>query len=131
LTKSSSAGATGDNSTSTGVDARLASVLCYAGWWVTGLVFLFAERRNQEVRFHAAQSLVVFGVLSAGLFLCGGASAVAFFVAVPTFPLLQAIGNALWFGAVLLWLFLLVKTWRGETWRVPVAGDLAAKIASR
>jgi uncharacterized membrane protein len=105
--------------------------LCYAGWWVTGLVFLFAERRNQEVRFHAAQSLVVFGVLSAGLFLCGGASAVAFFVAVPTFPLLQAIGNALWFGAVLLWLFLLVKTWRGETWRVPVAGDLAAKIASR
>jgi uncharacterized membrane protein len=113
------------------VDARLASVLCYAGWWVTGLVFLFAERRNQAVRFHAAQSLVVFGVLSAGLFLCGGASAVAFFVAVPTFPLLQAIGNALWFGAVLVWLFLLVKTWRGETCRVPVAGDLALKIASR
>ena len=31
--------------TSTGVDARLSSVLCYAGWWVTGIVFLFAERR--------------------------------------------------------------------------------------
>jgi uncharacterized membrane protein len=116
-------------STSTGVDARLASVLCYAGWWVTGLVFLFAERRNATVRFHAAQSLIVFGVLSAVLFLCGGASAVAFFVAVPTFQLLQAIGNAIWFGAVLLWLFLLVKTWRGETWRVPVAGDLAMKLS--
>jgi uncharacterized membrane protein len=117
--------------TSTGVDARLASVLCYAGWWVTGLVFLFAERQNAEVRFHAAQSLIVFGVLSAALFLCGGASAVAFFVAASTFQLLQAIGNAIWVGAVLLWLFLLVKTWRGETWRVPVAGDLAMKIASR
>lgn len=116
-------------STSTGVDARLASVLCYAGWWVTGLVFLFAERRNMTVRFHAAQSLIVFGVLSVALFLCGGASAIAFFVAVPTFQLLQAIGNALWLGAVLLWLFQLVKTWRGETWRVPVAGDLAMKIA--
>ena len=126
-----SADATGDKSTSTGVDARLASVLCYAGWWVTGLVFLFAERRDATVRFHAAQSLIVFGVLSVALFLCGGASAVAFVVAAQTFQMLQAIGNALWFGAVVLWLFLLVKTWRGETWRVPVAGDLALKIASR
>ena len=118
-------------STSTGVDARLASVLCYAGWWVTGLVFLFAERRDMSVRFHAAQSLIVFGALSVALFLCGGASAVAFFVAVPTFQLLQAIGNALWLGAVLLWLFLLVKTWRGETWRVPIAGDLASRLAGK
>ena len=118
-----------NKTTSTGVDARLSSMLCYAGWWVTGLVFLFAERRHAEVRFHAAQSLIVFGALSAALFLCGGVSAVAFFVAAPTFQLLQAIGNAIWFVAVLLWLFLLMKTWRGETWRVPLAGDLATKIA--
>ena len=118
-------------STSTGVDARLASVLCYAGWWVTGLVFLFAERRNQEVRFHAAQSLIVFGALSAALFLCGGVSAVAFMVAVPSFQLLQAVGNALWLAAVLLWLVLMLKTWRGETLRVPGASDLARKIAGR
>ena len=121
--------AAGEKPTSTGLDARLASMLCYAGWWVTGLVFLFAERRHAAVRFHAAQSLVVFGVISVALLLCGGASAVAFFVAAPTFQMLQAIGNLIWFGAVLLWLFLLVKAWRGETWRVPVAGDLAAKIA--
>lgn len=117
------------DSTSTGVDARLASVLCYAGWWVTGLVFLFAERRDANVRFHAAQSVVVFGAVSVVLFLCGGASAIAFFVAAQTFQMMQAIGNALWFGAVLLWLFLLVKTWRGETWRVPVAADLATRLA--
>ena len=115
--------------TSTGVDARLSAMLCYAGWWVTGLVFLFAERRHAEVRFHAAQSLIVFGTLSVALFLCGGASAVAFFVALPTFQMLQALGNAIWLAAVLLWLFLLLKTWRGETWRVPIAGELALKIA--
>lgn len=119
------------DSTSTGVDARLASVLCYAGWWVTGLVFLFAERRDRTVRFHAAQSLIVFGALSIVLFLLGGASAIAFFVARFSFQLVQAAGNVLWFGAVLLWIVLLVKTWRGEAWRVPVAGDLAMKIASR
>ena len=129
MNQSPSAKATEDKSTSTGVDARLASVLCYAGWWVTGLVFLFAERRDANVRFHAAQSLIVFGVLSIALFLCGGASAIAFFVAAQTFQMMQAIGNALWFGAVLLWLFLLVKTWRGETWRVPVAAELATRLA--
>ena len=116
--------------TSTGVDARLSSVLCYAGWWVTGLVFLFAERRHAGVRFHAAQSIIVFGTLSVALLLCGGASAVAFFVAVPTFPLLQIVGNVLWLAAVVLWLYLMLRTWLGETWRVPLAGDLAKKIAS-
>lgn len=115
--------------TSTGVDARLSSVLCYAGWWVTGLVFLFAERRHQGVRFHAAQSIVIFGALSIALLFCGGASAVAFFVAVPTFQMLQLAGNVLWIAAVVLWLVLLLKTWRGELWRVPLAGDLASKIA--
>jgi uncharacterized membrane protein len=100
--------------TSTGVDARLSAVLCYAGWWVTGLVFLFAERRHHAVRFHAAQS-----------------SAVAFFVAVPTFQLLRTIGNVLWVAAVALWLVLLLKTWRGETWRLPLAGELARRIAAR
>ena len=115
--------------TSTGVDARLSSMLCYAGWWVTGLVFLFAERQHAEVRFHAAQSLVLFGALSAAMLLCGAASAVVFVVATTRFQLVQAIGYAIWFVAVMLWLFLLMKTWRGETWRVPIAADLAMKLA--
>ena len=115
--------------TSTGVDPRLSSVLCYAGWWVTGLVFLFAERRHAGVRFHAAQSIVVFGTLSAALFLCGGASAAALLLAAPMFQFIQMIGNLLWLAAVVLWLYLMLKTWLGDTWRVPLAGDLARKIA--
>ena len=110
--------------TSTGLDARLASVLCYAGWWVTGLVFLFAERQHRGVRFHAAQSLLVFGILSAVMFVSGGASAVAFLVARPSFQLLQVAGNVVWLGAVALWLVLLLRTWRGDTWRVPLVAEL-------
>ena len=120
-----------NDATSTGVDARLASVLCYAGWWVTGLVFLFAERRHAGVRFHAAQSIVVFGSLSAALFACGGASAVAFVVAVPSFQILQVVGSVLWVVAAGMWLVLLLRTWQGERWQVPLAGDLARKIAGQ
>ena len=117
--------------TSTGVDARLSSVLCYAGWWVTGIVFLFAESRHSGVRFHAAQSIVVFGALSVALVVCGGASAIAFFTAGAMFQLVQTIGNVLWLAAVVVWLFLLLKTWRGETWQIPVAAGLARKMAGR
>ena len=117
--------------TSTGVDARLSSVLCYAGWWVTGIVFLFAERRHPGVRFHAAQSIVVFGALSVALLLSGGASAVAFIIAVPTFQLVQTASYLLWLAAVGLWLYLLLTAWRGETFSVPVAGALARRMVSR
>jgi uncharacterized membrane protein len=81
------------------------------------------------VRFHAAQSLLVFGALSAIMFVSGGASAVAFFVDGASFQLLQAVGNVVFLGAAALWLVLLLKAWRGETWRLPLVADLADRIA--
>lgn len=116
-------------STSTGLDARLAAILCYAGWWVTGIVFLVAERQHPGVRFHAAQSTVVFGALSVVLLGLGGASAVALLLQGQVFQVLQGAGNLIWLGAVLLWAALLVTAFRGETWRVPLASGLADKIA--
>lgn len=117
--------------TSTGVDQRLASVLCYAGWWVTGLVFLFAERQHRGVRFHAAQSLVLFGALSAVMLALGAASAAALLVPGLAFQLVQTVGNLVWLGAVALWVVLLVRTWRGDSWRVPLVGAWAERIAGR
>ena len=114
--------------TSTGIDAPLASVLCYAGWWLTGLVFLVVERQHRGVRFHAAQSVVLFGALSIAMVALGGVSVVALLLPGPAFRLLQGVGNLIWLGAVLLWIALLVKTFRGETWRVPLASGVADRI---
>ena len=114
---------------SRGLDQQLERLLCYLGWWVTGLVFLFVEREDRDLRFHAAQSLVVFGTISIVFFLWGSATAIVLFWIPQSFQLFQAVGNLLWLATVILWLFLLMKAWRGETWRVPVAGDLALKIA--
>jgi uncharacterized membrane protein len=45
-------------------------VLAYLFGWVSGLILLLVEQRNQTVRRHAAQSVVIFGALSLiGLFL--------------------------------------------------------------
>jgi len=46
------------------IGERWERVLCYALGWVTGLIMLIVERRNATVRRHAAQSVLVFGVLS-------------------------------------------------------------------
>jgi len=114
---------------SRGLDQQLETLLCYLGWWVTGLVFLFIERDDQHLRFHAAQSLVVFGTLSMVFLVWGSATAIVLFWVPQVFQMFQAIGNLLWLATVILWLFLLLKAWQGETWRVPLAGDLALKIA--
>src|SRR5271166_728176 len=47
-----------------GMDENVAGLLCYVLGWVTGIIFLLIDKRP-FVRFHAAQSIVVFG----GLFI--------------------------------------------------------------
>ena len=44
---------------STGLDANLAAMLCYAIGWVTGLIFFVVEKDSRFVKFHAMQSIIV------------------------------------------------------------------------
>jgi uncharacterized membrane protein len=57
--------------TSLGLDERWERVLCYALGWITGLVFLIFERKNQVVQRHARQSIVIFGGLNILWWLTG------------------------------------------------------------
>lgn len=50
--------------TTLGIPERWERLLCYVGGWVTGIIFLLIEQRNQTVRRHAAQSTIVFGGLT-------------------------------------------------------------------
>lgn len=115
--------------TSTGVDPQVASMLCYAAWWVTGLLFLFLERQHRGVRFHAAQSLVVFGGLSLLMVCLGAASAMSLFVAPSLFQVLLSLNSLIWLACVILWAVLMVQTLRGETVRVPLVADLADRLS--
>lgn len=117
--------------TSTGVDPRLSALLCYAAWWVSGLIFLIIERQHREVRFHAAQSLVLFGGLSLIIAALSFASVAMLMVSGGAFQAARLLVYLVWLLAVLLWVVLMYRTYNGETWHVPLAGDLAAKIAAR
>ena len=45
---------------SAGSDENIASLLCYAGWWVTGVIFLIIEKDSKTVKFNAWQSIMTF-----------------------------------------------------------------------
>jgi uncharacterized membrane protein len=100
---------------------NVAGLLCYALGWVSGLIFYFIDKRP-FVRFHAAQSIVVFGgltIIRVGLgmvFLTGGVS-LGF--------------GLLWLVSILgfvLWILLMIKAYQGERYRLPIAADLAGQI---
>ena len=91
------------NPTSLGIDERWERVLAYAGIWISGLILLFIEQRNQTVRRHAMQSVMIFGAL--GLIgLLGGLLSniwvIGFF-----FGLIGSIAGLLTF---VLWILLMV-----------------------
>jgi uncharacterized membrane protein len=105
--------------TSTGIQENVASMLCYLVGWVTGLVFFLIEKENKTVRFHAIQSIVVFGFISVLQIVLGMFS----FLGIMLMPV---IGLA----ALVLWILLMVKAYQGgEKFKLPVAGDIAEKNA--
>src|SRR5271154_5428830 len=69
-------------STQSGMSENVAGLLCYLLGWITGLIFFLIDKRP-FVRFHAAQSIVVFGGLTvirivlSMLFISGGLAGVA------------------------------------------------------
>ena len=66
-----------------GLDPRAAAVLAYSAWWVTGALFLLVERHDARVRFHAAQSVVVFGAVSAAIAVAYGTALPLMLVSAP------------------------------------------------
>jgi uncharacterized membrane protein len=112
--------------TTTGLDPRLAGLLAYLAGWVTGLVLLLVEREHREVRFHAAQSLLVSLSLT-GAFLALSVLAMVPFVGIVAIPGFVVLGLA---GSV-TWVYLLVQGYRLRHVRLPSLGEVAEQWAGR
>jgi uncharacterized membrane protein len=110
------------------MDEKVAGLLCYVLGWITGLIFYFIDKRPY-VRFHATQSIVVFGglhIISIVLAMFFGFSLLAgglsgFSMGYAFYGLVNLVG-------LILWILLMVKAYQGERFRVPVAADIAEKL---
>ena len=102
---------------STGLKPNVAGLLSYIAGFVSGIVFLVIEKENKFVRFHALQSTVTFGAI----FVLQWVFTYMFFV--------SALAPILSLGSLVLWVILMIKSYQGEKFKLPVIGDLVEKNA--
>ena len=110
---------------------NVASALSYAGLWVTGLIFFLIDKRP-SVRFHAVQSMVVFG----GLHILRIIVVQVFFSSVQLgsygfFSLGSLLLNATWLVGFVLWIILMIKAYQNEKIRIPIAANIADGFARK
>jgi uncharacterized membrane protein len=115
-----------------GISENVAGLLCYLLGWVTGIIFFLIDKRPY-VRFHAAQSIVVFGALQilsivAGVIFHGGFMMMGGWGG---FGLGWALYSLINLVALVLWILLMVKAYQGEKFRVPVAAGIAENFAGK
>jgi uncharacterized membrane protein len=114
-----------------GVNA--ASALCYLFGFVTGIVFLVLAPYNldKRVRFHAYQSIflsVAVAVLRIGISIVAALmGALSFAVG----ALISGLYAAVSLGFFLVWVYMMLKSYQGETVVLPVIGELAQRQAGQ
>jgi uncharacterized membrane protein len=101
--------------TSLGIDPNVAATLAYFLGWISGLFLLVTERQNRFVRFHALQSVIVFGTLSVAWFLFLSIPLLGWLISFILIPPISAI----------VWLLLMFKAYQGERFKLPFIGDIA------
>ena len=102
--------------TSTRLRENIAGLLCYVLGWVSGIIFLLIEPENTFVRFHAIQSIYVFGTLTVASIILGW---------------IPVIGVLIWIVTFILWIVLMVKAYQGTRYKVAWAGNLAERRAGK
>jgi uncharacterized membrane protein len=119
--------ATAPAASSEGLAENVAGLLCYAVGWLTGIIFLLIDKRP-FVKFHAAQSIVVFGALTILKVGLGIVMGIGGFVG---FGLWAMISMVLGLLGLVLWILLMIKAYQHELFRVPIAAPIADGIAGK
>jgi len=111
-----------------GLQENVAGLLCYVLGWLTGIVFLLIDKRP-FVKFHAAQSIVVFGgltIIRIALMFMGGMTG-----GMIGWGVVGMIGLVISLLGLVLWIFLMVKAYQHELFKVPIAAPIAENIAGQ
>jgi uncharacterized membrane protein len=104
---------------------NVASALCYALGFITGIVFLVMEpySKNRAIRFHAFQSIF----MSVALF--GIEIVLGFILTMLPWSMYYFLWRIFGLALFALWAFLIYSAYQGKTIVLPVVGPLAQKQA--
>jgi uncharacterized membrane protein len=117
----------GPPATSEGLAENVAGLLCYVLGWLTGIIFILIDKRP-FVRFHAAQSIVVFGALTVLRIGVGIILGMGGFIGWGIWTLVTMCVSLL---GLILWILLMIKAYQHQLYRVPIAANVADGIAGK
>ena len=102
---------------------NLVAAISYLFGFVTGIVILFIEKDDKYIRFHATQSVLVFGVIFAANIIINIVLAPIDFLGVVT-TLLSTIISVV---AVIIWAVSMYRAFSGAIFKWPFVGEIAEK----
>jgi uncharacterized membrane protein len=118
--------------TATGLEPNIEALLAYVMTFVSGLIFFLLEKDDRYVRFHSMQAIIFGG---------------AFFVLMIAFTFIKVMLSLMGLGLLniliflfqalillgffLLWILCMVKAYQGQTFKLPVIGQMAASIVDK
>ncbi len=134
--------AEGEAESSTGMKPNTAGLLCYVGWWITGIIFVVIEKKSRFVKFHAWQSIMALGIMNAVLIILAIISAAIWSSAWTGFwtgstaglgawKFVHVLGIIAWILTLVLWIVLMVMAGTGKMWKIPWIGNWAERQASK
>jgi len=111
---------------SSGMQENMASALCYALGFITGILFLVLDpyKNNRNIRFHAWQSIF----FSAGYAILSIVIGMFFFT-MWSFGMFWMLWMLVRLAFLVLWIVLMVKAYNNQRFKLPLIGDLAEKQA--
>lgn len=93
---------------STNLEPKVAGLLCYALIFITGFVFLVLEKKSRFVKFHALQSIIIFG----GLTLLN--------IILPIIPIIGGLFSLILSPIMfILWIVFMLLALQGRTLNIP------------
>src|SRR3990172_1292238 len=99
-------------STNCGLNPNFAGALAYLLGFVTGFLFLFMEKENKFVRFHAIQSIITW---------------VVFLIVYLILRINAVLEILVLVAGFVLWVMLIFTAYNGERFRLPIIGETAEK----
>jgi uncharacterized membrane protein len=100
----------GGTPSAAGSNKKTYTILAYVLGWIGGLIFLFVGKDDPDVKWNAANSIIVFGGLSIIIFIVG------------LIPVVQLLVIPLWLVGFIYWLIFLVRSVQSDGQRIPAPG---------
>jgi uncharacterized membrane protein len=118
------------SASSTGLEPRTASALAYLAGPFSGGLILLAETENEDVRFHAWQSIVGLGGLTLAVILSYALGFAALFVSATAVSVMLPVATVILVVLLMTWAICLWKAATGQRWHLPIAGEYAERLAA-